>query len=98
MKYINELSCTIDLPSTRVRAESLFRKFQRTIEETDRKNSSSAGPSTLRFRLGNAPTSPAAGGASSSNAKGKQIEVQAPEISEDLRKLLSREVVRAEGV
>ncbi|KAK4168042.1 GTPase-activating protein GYP7 [Cladorrhinum sp. PSN259] len=37
LKYINELSCTIDLESTLVRAEALFKKFQRLVEAVDRK-------------------------------------------------------------
>jgi TBC1 domain family member 15 len=38
LKYVNELSGTIDLPSTMVRAESLFRKFQRMVEAIDKKS------------------------------------------------------------
>lgn len=34
---VNELSQNIDLPSTLIRAESLFRRFQRTVEAIDRK-------------------------------------------------------------
>jgi hypothetical protein len=35
---VNELSNTIDLPSTLMRAESLFRRFQRTVEAIDKKS------------------------------------------------------------
>jgi len=35
---VNELSNTIDLESTLVRAEALFRRFERTVEAIDRKN------------------------------------------------------------
>jgi hypothetical protein len=38
LKYVNELSNTIDLPSTMVRAEALFNRFQRTVEAIDRKD------------------------------------------------------------
>jgi hypothetical protein len=38
LKYVNELSNTIDLPSTLVRAEALFRRFQRSVEAIDRKD------------------------------------------------------------
>jgi len=31
LKYVNELSGTIDLPSTLIRAEALFRRFQRVV-------------------------------------------------------------------
>ncbi|ROV90236.1 hypothetical protein VMCG_10261 [Cytospora schulzeri] len=37
LKYVNELSGTIDLESTLIRAEALFRKFQRLIEAIDKK-------------------------------------------------------------
>lgn len=38
MHLVNELSNTIDLPSTLLRAQSLFRRFQRTVEAIDKKN------------------------------------------------------------
>ena len=38
LKYVNELSGTIDLYSTLVRAETLFRRFQRTVEAIDKKS------------------------------------------------------------
>src|SRR5262249_51853465 len=34
---VNELSNTMDLESTLIRAESLFRRFQRTVQAIDRK-------------------------------------------------------------
>ena len=58
---VNELSNTIDLPSTLLRAEALFRRFQRTVDAIDRKHSFPAAPS-LRQRKSSAnpPTSPSA--------------------------------------
>lgn len=41
LKYINDLSMTIDLDSTLVRAEVLFYRFQGTVEIIDRKNAES---------------------------------------------------------
>jgi TBC1 domain family member 15 len=38
LKYINDLSMTIDLDSTLIRAEVLFYRFQGTVEIVDRKN------------------------------------------------------------
>lgn len=38
LKYINDLSMTIDLESTLVRAEVLFYRFQGTVELVDRRN------------------------------------------------------------
>ncbi|KAI9841934.1 MAG: GTPase activating protein [Thelocarpon superellum] len=36
LKYVNELSTTIDLQQTLIRAEALFRRFQRTVEAIDK--------------------------------------------------------------
>ncbi|KAL9578173.1 MAG: hypothetical protein Q9212_005888 [Teloschistes hypoglaucus] len=49
LKYVNELSNTIDLSSTLLRAQFLFRRFQRTVEAIDRKQSF-PGPSAVRQR------------------------------------------------
>ncbi|KAH8587448.1 GTPase-activating protein GYP7 [Bisporella sp. PMI_857] len=38
LKYVNELSNTMDLESTLVRAEALFKRFQRTVEAIDKKS------------------------------------------------------------
>ena len=38
LKYINDLSMTIDLDSTLIRAEVLYYRFQGTVELIDRKN------------------------------------------------------------
>ncbi|RAL60843.1 hypothetical protein DID88_010168 [Monilinia fructigena] len=38
LKYVNELSNQIDVESTLVRAEALFRRFQRTVEAIDKKS------------------------------------------------------------
>lgn len=38
LKYVNELSNTIDLESTLVRAEALFRRFQRNVEAIDKRS------------------------------------------------------------
>ncbi|KAK9366575.1 rab-GTPase-TBC domain-containing protein [Lipomyces kononenkoae] len=50
LKYMNELSKTMDLEETLTRAEVLFYRFQRTVEAIDRKNkepsNSSSFPST----------------------------------------------------
>ena len=53
---MNELSNTIDLESTLIRAETLFHRFQRTVEAIDRKNSFPA-PSNVRHRR-HGPESP----------------------------------------
>lgn len=53
LKYVNELSGTIDLLSTMVRAEALFRRFQRIVEAVDRK--SNFPTPTVRQRLPHPP-------------------------------------------
>jgi hypothetical protein len=53
LKYVNELSGSIDLESTLIRAEALFRRFQRTVEAVDRKSSFPA-PSNTRQRISSA--------------------------------------------
>lgn len=39
LKYINELSNTMDLPEMLMRAEGLFKRFEKTVEAIDRKES-----------------------------------------------------------
>lgn len=58
LKYVNELSGTIDLHSTIVRAEALFRKFQRMVEAIDKK--SNFPIPTVRQRLPQPPSPNAA--------------------------------------
>jgi TBC1 domain family member 15 len=51
LKYVNELSGTIDLASTLVRAEGLFRRFEKTVEAVDKKShfpAPSGGPKQRR--------------------------------------------------
>lgn len=58
LKYVNELSGTIDLQSTLVRAEGLFRRFQRVVEAIDKKSNFPAP--TVRQRLPQPPSPSAA--------------------------------------
>jgi TBC1 domain family member 15 len=48
LKYINELSGTIDLASTLIRAEGLFRRFEKTVEAVDRRSHFPAPPTRRR--------------------------------------------------
>ncbi|KAH7152064.1 rab-GTPase-TBC domain-containing protein [Dactylonectria estremocensis] len=101
LKYINELSNTIDLESTLIRAEALFKRFQRLVEAVDKKGNFPAPrfeekkPSTSSTDAGPSAKSPAK---SPAKGKGKDKETtsQAPAqpkvITPELRKLLSREV------
>ncbi|OTA91768.1 hypothetical protein M434DRAFT_22230 [Hypoxylon sp. CO27-5] len=95
LKYVNELSNTMDLESTLIRAEALFRRFQRLIEAIDKKQnfpppravrkdppspSSASSPRSSR-------TSPQSGA-----SNGKTPEQAQKTITPELRKLLSRQV------
>ncbi|ETS03039.1 putative GTPase activating protein [Trichoderma reesei RUT C-30] len=83
LKYVNELSGTIDLDSTIIRAEALFRRFQRLVEAVDKRNNFPP-PRT------DSPAQPNASdkGKASTAASPKHERVITPE----LRKLLSRKV------
>ncbi|CAD0091867.1 unnamed protein product [Aureobasidium mustum] len=111
LKYVNELSNTIDLASTLLRAEALFRRFQRTVEAIDRKDHFPTP--TLRQRKqiagGSLDQGAAAVGhdgktataASSSDATGSaQITTTTAQkeriVSPELRTLLSRDFARVE--
>lgn len=105
LKYVNELSNTIDLPSTLIRAEALFYKFQRTVEAADRKHGFPA-PGTLMpmMRLPHKRTTSSlsttnnSGTSTESVGTGKKKETPAgvPEISLELRMLLSREIIKVD--
>ncbi|KAF8427350.1 rab-GTPase-TBC domain-containing protein [Tirmania nivea] len=113
LKYVNELSNTIDLDSTRVRAEALFYRFKRLVEAADRKNSGknmTGLPEIRQWRVsperseaesagaasGRAAT---AGGAAARNAVDRVVAAagSGPNISEELRALLDRSVIRVQG-
>lgn len=95
---VNELSNTIDLESTLIKAEGLFRKFERLVETVD-KSKNFPGPRKLE-----AESSNGANGESSTNnankqktaaankGKGKEDELPPKIITPELRKLLSKQV------
>lgn len=56
-EIVNELSTTIDLESTLIRAEALFRRFQRTVEAIDKKSNFPA-PKLRQRTSTTKPTSP----------------------------------------
>ncbi|KAI1111972.1 GTPase-activating protein GYP7 [Nemania sp. NC0429] len=91
LKYMNELSETIDLESTLIRAEYMFRRFQRLIEAIDKKQNFPAPrtrPSSTQAsaQAGSGPSPP------SQQDGGKAPETVNRTISPELRKLLSRNV------
>ena len=105
---VNELSGTMDLESTLVRAESLFKRFQRTVETIDKKSNFPSAPQARQRKLaaavvaGPGPNTAASASnpkdqaATSGTDKGKQVgedeQDEARVISPELRALLSRKV------
>ena len=69
-EIVNELSATIDLESTLIRAEALFRRFQRTVEAIDKKSNFPAPK--IRQRISTTkPTSPSS---STANANTSSVD------------------------
>lgn len=106
-KKVNELSTTIDLDSTLVRAEALFRRFQRLVDTIDKKGTFPAPRAAQGDETAAADTSSAAPPSSSPASPRQQQQQQrrgppqaaaaAPPpadkmITPQLRKLLSRTV------
>ncbi|KAH6654957.1 rab-GTPase-TBC domain-containing protein [Truncatella angustata] len=98
LKYVNELSNTIDLESTLIRAEALFRRFQRRVEAIDKKQNFPKPRAQRTISSSSSSSQPSAQeGQSQSQDEaqntGKAKEQDAPRvISPELRKLLSRDV------
>ncbi|PNS14404.1 hypothetical protein CAC42_3690 [Sphaceloma murrayae] len=103
LKYVNELSNTIDLESTLIRAESLFRRFQRVVEAVDKKKNfpdvprrkSSAGPTDDSNQGSSAAPSPATTRPlpnTPTQNKGKQIAGQPTQSPEAKEKVISPEL------
>ncbi|KAF4178706.1 hypothetical protein CNMCM8694_004853 [Aspergillus lentulus] len=106
LKYVNELSNTMELVPILTRAESLFRRFERTVEAIDKKNNFPA-PSTHQRKptqesastKGKSPQRPhsvgyssgVSAGPASSGAAGDKAESKV--ISPELRQLLSKEIL-----
>ncbi|KAK8932314.1 GTPase-activating protein GYP7 [Metarhizium anisopliae] len=88
LKYVNELSNTMDLESTLIRAEVLFRKFQRLVEAVDKKQNF-PGP---RASCSSEASLPQSQSQTQTPPKGKETETQQKVISPELRNLLNRKV------
>ncbi len=101
---VNELSNTIDLPSTLLRAQSLFRRFQRTVEAIDKRDNFPTP--TVRQRKPDTGKSPASSRIPNNSAAVSGTDRRRPTsssgidednskeriISPELRQLLSRKV------
>ncbi|ROV93073.1 hypothetical protein VSDG_07320 [Cytospora chrysosperma] len=103
LKYVNELSGTIDLESTLIRAEALFRKFQRLIEAIDKKPNfpppritmATVAPSLFPPRPSpasrNRPSTP---NSSNSNSNGQQGGNKAGSPRDNAKKIITPELRR----
>lgn len=92
LKYVNELSNTIDLDSTLRRAEALFRRFQKTVDAIDKQNNFPEAP--VRRRMpGTGEAGISQGQSSGSDARtatSSQNDNKVKSVSLELRNLLSR--------
>ena len=97
----------MDLESTLVRAESLFRRFQRTVETIDKKGNFPSAPQARQRKSVAGAAAPADGNSNGNNtaeastsatSNGKQPvgDQDARVISAELRTLLSRQVEKVE--
>jgi len=83
LKYMNDLSMTIDLEDLLVRAEVMFKRFKRTVDMIDRKQAlQDPAPSVTDDSASTAD-----------NSKDSDNNTGLPRISEELRLLLSRKVI-----
>lgn len=101
LRTVNDLSNTIDLQSTLIRAEALFRRFERTVQAIDKK-SNFPSPSVRQRKpvagpvLENGAASSSGTDASTTSQPASPADGKAKEkgkvISPELRALLSRKV------
>lgn len=77
LKYMNDLSMKIDLEDVLVRAEVLFKRFKRTVDMIDRRQSEATDTA----------------GADVASASGEDKPPALPKITDELRQLLSKKVI-----
>lgn len=105
LKYVNELSNTINLQETLIKAELLFRKFEKMVQAIDKKGNFPIAPSGSEVRQRQVKGKDAAG--QNSRAQGttsgtdaagtsQSKESKAKVISPELRLLLSTKIVTLE--
>ena len=111
-RLVNELSGTMDLESTLVRAESLFRRFQRTVDTIDKKGNFPSAPQARQRKVTAAvagpsdPSSSKADAQASGTDKGNKVGSasgsgsgngdEAKVVSDELRALLSRKIEKVQ--
>lgn len=103
LKYMNDLSMKIELEDILVRAEILFKRFKRTVDMIDRRQSESTATPVVPTTSSHSSNSSSSDSAKNKNDKGNDDDETSdsatsnesglPKISEELRLLLSREVV-----
>ncbi|KAL1886863.1 GTPase activating protein [Paecilomyces lecythidis] len=104
LKYINELSNTIDLIPILTRAESLFRRFERMVQAIDKKNNfpepsvrqRKPDSSAQSDNKGKSPERGTTTGASSGSVIARANGAEEKVISPELRQLLSRDIITVE--
>lgn len=99
---VNELSNSMELIPLLTRAESLFRRFERTVQAIDKKNNFPSAPTAHRRKpsqtdkgKSRAPEGSSTGvsaGASTSTQPGDSEDAEAKVISPELRILLRRDI------
>ncbi|CAG8418752.1 unnamed protein product [Penicillium salamii] len=105
LKYINELSNTMDLVPILTRAESLFKRFERSVQAIDKKDNFPAAPTAHQRRpgtsqdtsnKGKSPQQSATGtssGVSGSSSLQNAVNADKPKvISPELRELLRKDI------
>lgn len=70
MKTVNELSGTIDLESTLIRAEALFKRFHRLVEAIDKKGNFPSAPRLRAGKSSETSAEPEAGESSTGSTTG----------------------------
>ncbi|KAK9458912.1 rab-GTPase-TBC domain-containing protein [Lipomyces oligophaga] len=95
LKYMNELSRTIDLEEMLTRAEALFYKFQRTVEAIDRKNKEPISNSSWANSSLSSVSQVARAATNGMTDKSLPLKPEAGRvvISDVLRELLSKEII-----
>ncbi|KAJ5100520.1 GTPase-activating protein GYP7 [Penicillium angulare] len=107
LKYINELSNTMDLVPILTRAESLFHRFERSVQAIDKKDNFPTAPTATQRRSsgltgqatgkGKDPQNPTVGSTTGANAGSsalqRMMDADKPKIiSPELRELLRKDI------
>jgi TBC1 domain family member 15 len=89
LKYVNELSGTIELRETLIRAEGLFKRFERTVGVVDRQTSLPAPNEGLRNRKGKGVEDTPGAAQSAQSGRPASSTSKAPATQEDEKKVIT---------